>query len=127
MLYEVITVHCGACSLTRREMLWRIERARAAGVPVTNYGMAISALQGVIERTLSPFPAALEAYREALEVKTAGGAAKGRITSYNVCYTKLLRMEEIRAKVGTDYNQAIWDHLVKALDKIRAGESHNFV
>lgn len=74
--YDLV-VHCGACSLTRREMLWRIERARAAGVPVTNYGMAISALQGVIERTLSPFPAALEAYREALEVKTAGGGAKG--------------------------------------------------
>jgi len=65
--YDLV-VHCGACSLTRREMLWRIERARAAGV---------SALQGVIERTLSPFPAALEAYREALEVKTAGGDAKG--------------------------------------------------
>jgi hypothetical protein len=48
-------------------MLWRIEEARAAGVPITNYGMAISVLQGVIERTLTPFPAALAAYRDALE------------------------------------------------------------
>ncbi len=69
--YDLV-VHCGACSLTRRETLWRIERARAAGVPITNYGMAISALQGVIDRTLSPFPAALEAYRERLGAETAG-------------------------------------------------------
>lgn len=64
--YRVV-VHCGACTLTRREMLWRLEQARAAGVPVTNYGMAISVLQGVIDRTLSPFPGALEAYRTALK------------------------------------------------------------
>jgi len=64
-LYSLV-IHCGACTLTRREMLLRIELARRVGIPVTNYGMAISALQGVIERTLSPFPAALDAYREAL-------------------------------------------------------------
>jgi hypothetical protein len=49
--------------LNRREMLSRIESAREEGVPVTNYGVAISVLQGVIERTLAPFPAALDAYR----------------------------------------------------------------
>ena len=66
-------IHCGACTLTRREMLWRIDRARdASGPAITNYGMAISVLQGVIERTLSPFPAALEAYRAAAD------RAKGR-------------------------------------------------
>lgn len=64
-VYSLI-IHCGACTLTRREMLLRMELARRAGIPVTNYGMAISALQGVIERTLSPFPTALDAYREAL-------------------------------------------------------------
>ena len=64
--YRVV-VHCGACTLTRREMLWRIEQAKAAGVPATNYGMAISALQGVIDRTLSPFPGALGSYRAALK------------------------------------------------------------
>ncbi len=62
-----LAIHCGACTLTRREMLWRLERAREAGVAVTNYGMAISALQGVIERTLSPFPSALDSYRAALK------------------------------------------------------------
>lgn len=79
--YRVV-IHCGACTLTRREMLWRLERARAAGVPVTNYGMAISVLQGVIERTLSPFPAALDAYeraRGAARSATHGTVSEGGI------------------------------------------------
>jgi len=59
--YKLI-IHCGGCMLTRREMLSRVEKAGEAGVPVTNYGLAISVLQGVIKRVLSPFPAALEAY-----------------------------------------------------------------
>jgi [FeFe] hydrogenase H-cluster maturation GTPase HydF len=57
-----LVIHCGACMLTRREMLNRIQQAREANVPVTNYGLAISFLQGVIRRTLSPFPLALMAY-----------------------------------------------------------------
>ena len=59
--YKLI-IHCGGCMLTRREMLSRIEQAKQAGVPVTNYGLAISVVQGVIKRVLSPFPAALDAY-----------------------------------------------------------------
>lgn len=55
-------IHCGSCMLTRRETLRRIHRAREAGVPVTNYGLAIAACQGVIARVLSPFPAAAEAW-----------------------------------------------------------------
>ena len=62
-----LVIHCGGCALTRREMLWRIEQARSAGVPVTNYGMAIRALQGVLERTLGPFPQALQSFRSARE------------------------------------------------------------
>jgi [FeFe] hydrogenase H-cluster maturation GTPase HydF len=60
--YSVV-IHCGGCMLTRREMLFRIEQARAAGAAITNYGMAISVLQGVAERTLAPFPPALDAFR----------------------------------------------------------------
>ncbi len=60
--YRLI-IHCGGCMLTRREMLSRIEEARRESVAITNYGVAISVLQGVIERTLSPFPAALDAFR----------------------------------------------------------------
>ncbi|MCX5854457.1 MAG: [FeFe] hydrogenase H-cluster maturation GTPase HydF [Deltaproteobacteria bacterium] len=59
--YRLI-IHCGACMLTRREMLNRIQQAREARVPITNYGLAISFLQGVVRRTLSPFPAALMAF-----------------------------------------------------------------
>jgi [FeFe] hydrogenase H-cluster maturation GTPase HydF len=67
-----LVIHCGGCMLTRREMLARIERARQAGVPLTNYGVAISMLQGVIERTLSPFPAARDAFCRARDMMKAG-------------------------------------------------------
>jgi [FeFe] hydrogenase H-cluster maturation GTPase HydF len=70
-----LVIHCGGCMLTRREMLFRIEKARQAGVAVTNYGVAVSVVQGVIKRTLSAFPAALDAYqRNRLH---PGGATSG--------------------------------------------------
>jgi len=64
--YKLI-IHCGACMLTRREMLNRIGKAKEAGVSITNYGVAISLLQGVLRRVLSPFPAALNAFDKATE------------------------------------------------------------
>lgn len=67
-----LAVHCGGCMLGRTEILSRMGKAAAAGVPITNYGTAISECKGVLERVLSPFPAALEAYRAAVS------AAKGR-------------------------------------------------
>ena len=60
--YKLI-IHCGGCMLTRREMMGRIQKASEAGVPITNYGVAISFLQGVISRALEPFPAALMAFQ----------------------------------------------------------------
>ncbi len=66
--YRLI-IHCGGCMLTRREMLSRLHKARTVGVPVTNYGLAISFTQGVIRRVLSPFPSALMAFdRKAAEL-----------------------------------------------------------
>lgn len=62
-----LVIHCGACTLTRRQMLRRQHDARARGIPMTNYGMAISYAQGVLERVLSPFPDALQAFGEALK------------------------------------------------------------
>ena len=59
--YRLI-IHCGGCMLTRREMLSRLQKAASAGIPVTNYGLAISYTQGVIRRVLSPFPSALDAF-----------------------------------------------------------------
>ena len=61
--YKVV-INCGGCMLTRNEKLSRIQRAKAAGVATTNYGMTIALTQGVIKRVLSPFPAALEAFEE---------------------------------------------------------------
>lgn len=62
-----LVLHCGGCMLTRNEKLVRIRKCKSAGVPITNYGIAISLIQGVIERILSPFPAALDAYLTAKE------------------------------------------------------------
>ncbi len=66
--YSLI-VHCGGCMLNRRETLSRIEQARQAGVPITNYGMCIAYVQGVINRVLSPFPAALDAFERTVKSK----------------------------------------------------------
>lgn len=53
-----LAVHCGGCMLNRREMRWRIEQAKAAGVPIANYGVLIAYLQGILPRCLAPFPSA---------------------------------------------------------------------
>jgi [FeFe] hydrogenase H-cluster maturation GTPase HydF len=67
--YRLI-IHCGGCMLTRREMLARIQRAKEASIPVTNYGLAISMTQGVIRRVLSPFPSAMIAFdRKMAEIR----------------------------------------------------------
>jgi hypothetical protein len=58
-----LVVHCGACMWNRREMLSRILRCQQAGVPITNYGLAIAYSLGIFERALEPFPAALELWR----------------------------------------------------------------
>lgn len=50
-----LVVHCGACMLNRTEMLRRIAECERRGVPITNYGVAISKLQGVLNRVLRPF------------------------------------------------------------------------
>lgn len=58
-----LVVHCGACMWNRREMNARIRRCREAGVPITNYGLAIAYTLGIFARALEPFPEALELYR----------------------------------------------------------------
>ncbi len=49
-----LIIHCGSCMLNRKETLWRIECARLSNIPITNYGMAISWCQGVLEKVLIP-------------------------------------------------------------------------
>jgi [FeFe] hydrogenase H-cluster maturation GTPase HydF len=62
-----LVVHCGSCMLNRTETLSRLGKAAASGVPVTNYGMAIAACLGILDRALAPFPEAREAWLRAKE------------------------------------------------------------
>jgi len=64
-----LVIHCGGCVMTRQEMLSRLNEAGRKNVAMTNYGLAISVLQGVLARALSPFPAALAAYNGAEGVR----------------------------------------------------------
>lgn len=53
--YKLI-VHCGACMLNEREMQSREARAREQGVAMTNYGILIAYVTGILQRSLAPFP-----------------------------------------------------------------------
>ncbi len=70
-----LAVQCGGCMQTRREVLSRLEKARAAGIPITNYGLCIAHTQGVLRRVLSPFPEALLV----LEDRCKGPASQEKI------------------------------------------------
>lgn len=59
--YKMI-IHCGACMLNHQAMKGRLAEAAAAGVPITNYGVTIAYVQGILERALEPFPMARLAY-----------------------------------------------------------------
>ena len=50
-----LVIHCGGCVFNRRELLARIEKAKQAHVPITNYGLAIAFLLGIFDRALRPF------------------------------------------------------------------------
>lgn len=51
--YDLI-IHCGACMFTRRHVLNRLRRARSCSVPVTNYGIAIAELNGILHKIVVP-------------------------------------------------------------------------
>lgn len=61
--YDLV-IHCGGCTLNRKEMLSRIEVSNERGVPVLNYGLCIATLNGILDRALMPFP---EVYFDWLE------------------------------------------------------------
>lgn len=50
-----LVVHCGACMLNRAEMIRRLHECVRRGVPITNYGVAISKTQGILDRVVAPF------------------------------------------------------------------------
>lgn len=50
-----LVIHCGGCMINEREMKYRLECAKKAGVPMTNYGMAIAHIHGILKRSLEIF------------------------------------------------------------------------
>ncbi|MBI5809027.1 MAG: [FeFe] hydrogenase H-cluster maturation GTPase HydF [Ignavibacteriales bacterium] len=61
--YKLI-VHCGGCMITRKMMQQRIKQAKFSGVPIVNYGVAISYMHGAVPRALQPFPEAIEEWNK---------------------------------------------------------------
>lgn len=59
-----MAVHCGGCMLNEREMKYRIQCARDQGVPVTNYGILIAYMQGILKRSVQAFPSVALALEE---------------------------------------------------------------
>ena len=57
--YDLI-IHCGGCMFTRKQLMSRLIKAEAEDVPMTNYGVAIAALNGMLVRVTSMFPEAEE-------------------------------------------------------------------
>ena len=51
-----LVIHCGGCTLNPKEMAARQRLAREQQVPITNYGVLIAALHGILPRALAPFP-----------------------------------------------------------------------
>ena len=51
-----LVMHCGGCMLNEREVINRADRAKEQGVPMTNYGTAIAYMNGILKRSLKPFP-----------------------------------------------------------------------
>ncbi len=56
--YKMI-IHCGGCMLNEREMKYRQKCARDQGIPITNYGIAIAYMQGILRRSVELFPEVL--------------------------------------------------------------------
>lgn len=57
--YKLI-VHCGACMLNEREVVYRNKCAADQGIPMTNYGIAIAYMHGILKRTVAPLPGIAE-------------------------------------------------------------------
>lgn len=59
-----LVVHCGGCMLNEKEMKSRIARCAANGTPITNYGIAIAMMHGILRRSVEPFPKILKLLEE---------------------------------------------------------------
>lgn len=54
--YYAMIIHCGGCMLNEREVRYRMKCAKDAGVPITNYGIVIAYMKGILKRSISLFP-----------------------------------------------------------------------
>ena len=59
-----LVIHCGGCMLNEREMKYRVKQTLDSGTPITNYGTAIAHMNGILKRSLMPFPEAVKALTE---------------------------------------------------------------
>jgi [FeFe] hydrogenase H-cluster maturation GTPase HydF len=50
-----LVIQCGGCMITRKQLHNRLQPAIKAGIPVTNYGMAIAYMKGIYKRAIAPF------------------------------------------------------------------------
>ncbi|MEG0919392.1 MAG: [FeFe] hydrogenase H-cluster maturation GTPase HydF [Anaerovoracaceae bacterium] len=50
-----LVVHCGGCMLNEREMKYRIKTAKAANIPISNYGIVMAQINGILTRAIEPF------------------------------------------------------------------------
>lgn len=57
-----LVLHCGGCMLNEREVRYRMKCAADQGVPMTNYGVAIAHVHGILKRSITCFPHLLEAF-----------------------------------------------------------------
>ena len=64
--YQLV-IHCGGCTLNRKEMKNRLSHIKSAEVPVVNYGILIAAMQGILKRSIEPFPLAAMILDEDME------------------------------------------------------------
>lgn len=63
LLEYSLIIHCGGCMFTRKAMQVRIKQAKFAGVPIVNYGVAISYMHGAMPRAIEPFEEAMAAWK----------------------------------------------------------------
>ena len=52
--YDLI-IHCGACMINRKTVINRVKQCKEKNVPITNYGIVLAYLNGILERSLSLF------------------------------------------------------------------------
>lgn len=55
-----LVIHCGGCMLNETEMAYRMSLAKQQGIPMVNYGVAIACMNGILKRSLQPFPNVLK-------------------------------------------------------------------